>query len=88
MDKFGVFNLLNSLISVYEKTKSQNSSASAAENTSPSSVGDAPSALKSAPTTEKNKPAPPIQRSMIRTLDSHDAFVERVRKRNAERKST
>lgn len=83
MDKFGVLNLLNSLIGVYEKNKSQNSAASPSENSQPSAPNLAPSAEKNNPESKKPVAAPPLQRSMIKTLDCHDAFIERVKNRNS-----
>lgn len=87
MDKFGVFNLLNSLIGVYEKSKSQNSAASPTENSQPSATYSEPSAEKTKPNRENPVAVPPLQRSMIKTLDSHDAFIERVKNRNAAKKT-
>lgn len=82
MDKFGIFNVLNSLLSGFGK-----------DDISEESSSDANSAGQNNP--QNKKPAnpdiqgktqktlsPPLQSSMLNVLNSHDAFIKRVREKN------
>ncbi len=86
MDKFGIFNLLNSF---FPLGKTENG-----QNTSPSSQNsDLLSNLISSLTNNKNPenksennlsaPPLPLQNSMLSTINSHDAIVKRVKENSA-----
>ena len=71
MDKFGIFNLLNSFFDFYSKNKqnfpTQNQSSAI------------PSQNKNENLSPKNPPSLiPLQSSMIKTMNSHDELVKRV----------
>ena len=75
MDKFGVFNLINSLFELYKNSQTQpkedaNPLFSALKNFSP------PSAPKNEPEPLPSKP--PLQAQMLSTAKSHDEHVKRV----------
>ncbi len=84
MDKFGIFNLLNSFFSL---GKSENEKT----NDTPTSTNDLLSNLFSSITNSKkpeNKnektvsaPPMPLQNSMLSTINSHDQIVKRVKKK-------
>ena len=84
MDKFGIFNLLNSFFSL---GKSENEKT----NDTPSGTNDLLSNLLSSLTNPKkpeNKnektvsaPPMPLQNSMLSTINSHDAIVKRVKEK-------
>ena len=86
MDKFGIFNLLNSFLSQNPSSSSEDTSASATES---NPLGNLISSLLT-PSTQKSPPAKPnekqptskkplpLQSSMLYTMNSHDKFVERV----------
>lgn len=81
MDKFGIFNLLNSLFGFYGD---KNASPSAGENSSPPAKPDK--------TPDKKSDAPadvplPLQASMLDTMRNHDEFVRRVMQNDAKRKN-
>jgi hypothetical protein len=70
MDKFGIFNLINSLITQY-KSKPESSS----------SVENAPLLPKKDNiATEKRPSVPyaPLKEGMLKTMTTHDEFVKRV----------
>ena len=83
MDKFGIFNLLNSFLGLYEKNK-----------TAPADNKDAFSdAAKPAPTAftpqkqtksvaETRAVSPPLQSGMLNVMHSHDEFIRRVKEKN------
>lgn len=82
MDKFGIFNILNSLLSGFGK-----------DGISEESSPDVNSAGQNNPQNKKSanpdiqgktqKPlSPPLQSSMLNVLNSHDAFIKRVREKN------
>ncbi len=87
MDKFGIFKLLNSFFNFYE----QNKGVSASETPNAPAINLAnllgekpqPSATQSAPT--RSAP-PPLQSSMLSTINSHDEFVKRVKTKNSTKK--
>ncbi len=71
MDKFGIFNLLNSFLGfANEKKESENGVSSPAPRYS---TPDVP--------TEKPKFLP-LQQGMLSVMRSHDEFVKRVREKN------
>ena len=76
MDKFGIFNLLSSLISGL----AQKNGDSNADNTFMS-----PSETQSAETiaAEKRASFPPLKNSMLSTMKNHDEFYKRVMKNHA-----
>ena len=88
MDKFGVFNLLNSFINLMGN---KNSAESSEENKKDKSFLDnnnanlasvlnkvlSPSQPKSAPAS-----SPPLQVNMLSTMNNHDEIVKRVMKNN------
>ncbi len=78
MDKFGIFNLINSFFNFYEKNKSGADEKNVEETPSLFSNVSAP-----APQTEKKKkPAPPLQSTMLYTMNSHDQFIRRVKEKH------
>ena len=94
MDKFGIFKLLNSFFNFYEQSKSNSSTQ---ENKNSGGFSDFLSAFNSqqnqpqtqnvsAPNPAEKKPAervlPPLQTSMLSTMNSHDEFIKRVKNRN------
>lgn len=81
MDKFGIFNLVNSLYSLYKNTQNQNETTESKENPLFSAIKSF-STLK-----EENKPQAenasppkkvPLQAQMLNTAKSHDEHVKRV----------
>ena len=86
MDKFGVFNILNSLFALSEKNSSNEKT-----NQSPLNLDKILSSLmpktpqaqtqKEAPLQEKRQFAP-LQASMLATMQSHEQFVKRVKERS------
>lgn len=90
MDKFGVFNLLNSFLNMNKQTADavkNNDDASSPLNNLLSALT---SGLKNSPAPQKNtataKPnnisTAPLQSSMLNTMTSHDEFVKRVKEKN------
>ncbi len=72
MDKFGIFNLINSFLTDY---KSKN----------PNPQGQKPLTPSEKPTTSESvppEPAPyiPLRAEMLKTIKDHDLFVKRVLK--------
>ncbi len=78
MDKFGVFNLISSLLSQYKSSSNAPSPAKTQEENTKTSV-----AKTSSPDA---KPFLPLQESMLSTIRNHDSFVKRVVKENAKNK--
>ena len=88
MDKFGIFNLLNSFLGLYDK--SQNAAKN--ENDTQPTVSSAASSPKNEPTapqsaSQKNphstsRAAPPLQAGMLTVMRSHDEFIKRVKEKN------
>ena len=86
MDKFGIFKLLNSFLSKNSQGETKDTSSSDGFN---DAIGNLFSSLSTnktnAPTELKQPPAtkaPPLQSSMLSTLNNHDAFIKRVKERN------
>ncbi len=91
MDKFGIFNLLNSLVALNDK---KGSSIKGTPSDTPSFVQNLMSALsnnvaqsnpqpKQEQTEQKRSPTeranqPPLQFAMLSTMRSHDEFIKRV----------
>ena len=71
MDKFGVFNLLSSLLSKSQQENS--SSANLVASDSSKNTEQPPKPLD---------PPLPLQASMINTMTSHDEFIKRVKQKN------
>ncbi|MBR1983443.1 MAG: hypothetical protein IKA12_02020 [Clostridia bacterium] len=71
MDKFGVFNLLSSLLS-----KSQQENSSSTNIVTPDDTQN----TKQPP--KHLDPPLPLQASMINTMTSHDEFIKRVKQKN------
>ena len=84
MDKFGIFNLLNSFFSFNKSENGQSGNSSA-----PSSelLGNLLNSLSSNKQAENNNqkatlsPPMPLQNSMLSTINSHDAIVKRVKEK-------
>ena len=71
MDKFGVFNLLGSLLS---KTQQ--------ENSSPTNQFLSTDHNNTERNTKSLTPPHPLQSGMINTMTSHDEFIKRVKQKN------
>ncbi len=90
MDKFGVFNLLNSFLKMNKQSagdaKSETNTNSTLSNLlSALSNGISGSPPKTQPTTPQKQilnSATPLQSSMLNTMTSHDEFVKRVNEKN------
>ena len=88
MNKFGIFNLLNSF---FQLTPQQNSSTSENSNASPDLLSSLISSLtkppeqKNAPSKIEPKPFLPLQQSMLSTISSHDEFVKRVKEKELQK---
>ncbi len=70
MDKFGIFNLINSLITQY-KSKPEGSS----------NMDNPPTLSKKDTVPTENRtivPYAPLKEGMLKTMSSHDEFVKRV----------
>ena len=84
MDKFGIFNLLNSFFSM---AKTENGQSENNSNSSNDLLGNLLSSLSSPkkPENANQKPAVssplPLQNSMISTINSHDQIVKRVKEK-------
>ena len=87
MDKFGIFNLLNSLLNNFSSNSRQPNQQ---ENTPPferlpnSDSSGQFSNEKGLGKKSSNTPppAPPLQNFMLSTITEHDKFVKRVQKNN------
>lgn len=76
MDKFGIFNVLNSFLNGFA---GNNREEAASAEKSP----DEQKPRKDGSSADRAKPiAPPLQSSMLNVLNSHDAFIRRVREKN------
>lgn len=83
MEKFGVFELLNSLLSIYENAKHPNTKPDNADIAANVKENVAPKQAKPAvPTAQSKASATPLQASMLGVMNSHDAFIRRVREKN------
>lgn len=85
MDKFGIFNLLNSFFSLGKNGNGQNSENSTATNDLLNNLlSSFSNNKKSEIKSEKNVSAPPmpLQNSMLSTINSHDQIVKRVREKD------
>ena len=96
MDKFGIFNLLNSFLGFSANNSAVTSEQAQAESEKKSTtVNDLLSALSpmlnntkkenAEPQIKKEietKKRPPIQNQMLKTLSTHDDFVKRVKQKN------
>lgn len=72
MDKFGIFNILSSLLNANQTEKPQ----------TPTDFSPAKSAFSdSDKAAEKRAVFPPLQNSMLATMKNHDEFVKRVNSR-------
>lgn len=69
MDKFGIFNLLNSFADLCDKNK-------------PEQISEEPKKTDAASPAESRASLPPLQSSMISTMRFHDEFVKRVTDKN------
>lgn len=76
MDKFGIFNILSSFLGQSFKNSGENS-ADYSYSAPPSLAENSEST-----TAEKRATLPPLQHSMLKTMQSHDEFVKRVRAKN------
>ena len=81
MDKFGIFNILNSLLGSKNTSDSFNKEQSSGLN---SLLGALTPTPNQTPPQEKNTSTPPLplQESMISTMNRHDEFIKRVKNKN------
>lgn len=79
MDKFGIFNLLSSFLGQSFKSGGDNP-----PDNSYSPPPAFPDNSESA-SAEKRAALPPLKNSMLKTMQSHDEFVKRVREKNTKR---
>ncbi len=86
MDKFGIFSILNSLLTKNsENTPSFTQEQPSSENTLNNLLSLLkPKAEQPQPKKEPppSPPLPPLNSAMLATMNSHDKFIERVNKRN------
>jgi len=82
MDKFGIFNVLNSLLSGYGKDSRPEESPSDANFAGQKTPQNQNSAKSDAEGKAQKPLSPPLQSSMLNVLNSHDAFIRRVREKN------
>lgn len=76
MDKFGIFNVLSSLLG---QSTRQNDGLKADGGNFSTSAAAEKSETQAA---EKRATFPPLQSSMLETMRNHDEFVKRVKKQN------
>ena len=76
MDKFGIFNLLSSFLGQSFKNSGENSADYS--YSAPPPLND----KNESATAEKRATLPPLQNSMLKTMQNHDEFVKRVRDKN------
>ena len=85
MDKFGIFNLVNSLYSLYKNTQNQNESGESKENPLFSAIKNF-TTNKAENNPQKENVSPPkkvpLQAQMLNTAKSHDEHVKRVLAKN------
>ena len=93
MDKFGIFNLLNSFLSA---NSAQEKNTDQENDTKNDTLGSVLSAIKNNLNTNNSnankpktdttpsqpQPIKPLQRSMLSTMTSHDEFIKRVKQKN------
>lgn len=82
MDKFGIFNLLNSFLSVYQNNKTACPDVNAHTPNASEAAAPVPRPAETAKSVPPRANVPPLQASMLNVLSSHDAFVRRVREKN------
>lgn len=82
MDKFGIFNLLNSFLSVYQKNKTADSDVNTPKDSAAQNAAPKPRPAETAKPVPPRAKEPPLQASMLNVIYSHDAFVRRVREKN------
>ena len=95
MDKFGIFNLIGSLLTPKQDAATPNQVGGNASNTPLSTIISALSNQKSQPAhTDGATPPPPskepktvvkptpLQSSMLGTIKSHDEFIKRVKEKS------
>ena len=86
MDKFGIFNLLNSFFPLSEKKNEQSSNNISNQNNllstlfSSLSKGQSSSDNKTQTNQTASLPPHPLQEQMLLTVTNHDALVKRVKK--------
>jgi hypothetical protein len=91
MDKFGIFKLLNSFLNFLGQKQSSSTPDFSTQNTSDvvsnllKSLGTNNSQNQQ-PATNENKmeksTARPLQADMLKTMNSHDEFIRRVKQKN------
>ncbi|MBQ3115952.1 MAG: hypothetical protein IJC07_02880 [Clostridia bacterium] len=91
MDKFGIFNLISSLVNQNSTLKNP---LEQQQKGDPTPLGDllnslintnsTPTKNKTSPESPKNKPylSPPLSSQMLSTMTSHDQFINRVKSRH------
>ncbi len=95
MDKFGIFNLLNSFFTP-AKPQSQQSDANSTAPTNNAndflsnllnSLSNTNGNKQQSPPQNKEPTYPPLQSGMIGVMNEHDAFIKRVKERSKSRKN-
>lgn len=84
MDKFGIFNLLNSFFALGKNENTQSGENSATNNDLLSNlISSFTNSKNSENKVEKNVSTPPmpLQKEMLSTINSHDQIVKRVREK-------
>ena len=88
MDKFGIFNLLNSFFSLNSQNAPQKSNESATSafdkilSSLANSVPKKDNALNNKSAEQSKKTFAPLQSAMLSTMQSHDEFLKRVKQKN------
>lgn len=82
MDKFGIFNVLNSLLSGFGKDGISEESSSDANPAGQNNTQNKKPANPDIQGKTQKPLSPPLQSSMLNVLNSHDAFIKRVREKN------
>ena len=91
MDKFGIFKLLNSFFNLNTQKNPDTQSESASKSLDTNDLltkllsGINNNQNNTAPTPPnpkpQQKPSPPLQSDMLRTMHSHDEFIKRVKQK-------
>lgn len=80
MDNFGIFKLLTSAFDFYQKNSSKLNNQNSQKNTTISNENETQAPIKSE--VARNVYAKPLQEGMIKTMNSHQAFINRVKEKN------
>ncbi len=94
MDKFGIFNLLNSFLNLSGDKDSQNSQSPAQSSATPNDflsgllnnlnnpTNNQPANQNEKEITAPRKPLAPLQRKMLSTMSTHDQIINRINDKN------